>query len=148
MLYRQHAVWPWTGSAPPQFTIEGDQEKAQRMQAQARGYAAEGKWSDALAGWEALAERRPALRMAELGRVEALDHLERPAEALDLLTALLSNRPGEGLSCRLVNEYLSRSRSPEERTAVWHVLAGRLPEDPCVRRYADGAVAPPPSPMR
>jgi len=138
MLFRQHAVWPWHGNALPEFPGDGHKGEVIQMQAKARGFAAENKWSDALAAWEATAARRPALRMPELGCAEAMDHLQRPAEALDLFTALLNEHPGEGLASRLVDDTLSRSRSPEERLAAWAALAERLPGHACVQRYAAG----------
>ncbi len=146
LLYRQHAVWPWHGNTPLKLSGDGNKEEMYQVQAKAKGCMAEAKWSEALALWESLAQRRPASRAAGVGRAEALDHLERPAEALDLLTALIKEHPEEGLVCRLVDETLSRSRSSEEKTAAWRVLADRLPENACVRRFADGVPAAPVSP--
>ena len=76
-------------------------------------------------------------RVAGVGRAEALEHLERPVEALDVLTELLKSHPEEGLACRLADEALARSRGPEGRTAAWRTLSDRLPEDGCVRQFSD-----------
>ncbi len=148
LLHRQQVLWPWRGSVPPQLARDGSKWEAMQLQAKAEASAAEGRWSEALDLWDALAQSRPLSRAAGVGRAEALDHLDRPAEALELLEDLLKAHPGEGLACRLVDETLSRSLSEEGKAAAWRSLAGRLPEDTCLRQYAGKVSVQPVSPAQ
>ena len=145
MLFRQYARWPWHGSPPATFGSDGNKGEVFQMEAKARGAAAAGNWADALAAWEALAARRPHVRVVALGRVEALDRLERPAEALDRLVELLAAHPAEGLAVRLADDCLTRLRGPEGKAAAWRALSERLPADPCVLRMVAPAAATAPA---
>jgi hypothetical protein len=140
-LDRQRLVLPWPDSPQPMVAYDVEGGETFNVMRRAAGEAVAGKWQEALATWDSVAASRPRSLCAALGRAEALERLERPAEAMDTLSALLAALPGEGRACGEVDEYLRRTRDGAGRVAAWQELVARLPGDACVRRSLEKSLS-------